>query len=112
KGTSANTLSREVLMEFETILDSFKIQPPKGLVIRSGKSSGFIAGADIGEFMHLASVTEANQAVRQVQLIFDKLAALPCPTIAMINGFCLGGGLEMSLACKYRVALDSPKTKI
>ncbi len=112
KDASANTLNTEVLSEFDGILTVLTAQPPKGLVIKSGKSNGFIAGADISEFMHLSSVTEATQMVRKAQLIFDKLEALPCPTVAMINGYCLGGGLELSLACKYRVALDAPKTKI
>lgn len=110
--TSANTFGQEVLLEFDDILNSLTARPPKGLVIKSGKANGYIAGADISEFMHMTSVTEARQKVRSVQLIFDKLAALPCPTVAMINGFCLGGGYEMALACKYRVALDTPKTKI
>lgn len=112
KGSSANTLGEEVLLEFDAILTAFAAQPPKGLVIKSGKASGFIAGADISEFLNMASVSEATATVRKAQLIFDKLAALPIPTVAMINGFCLGGGLELSLACKYRVALDSEKTKI
>lgn len=112
RNSSANTLGTEVLMEFDSILTELNTNQPKGLVIKSGKPNGFIAGADIGEFMHMASVTEATAAVRKVQLIFDKLAAVNYPTVAMINGFCLGGGLELSLACKYRVALDTPKTKI
>lgn len=112
KGSSANTLGEEVLLEFDAILTAFTAQPPKGLVIKSGKNIGFIAGADISEFLDMASVAEATETVRKAQLIFDKLAALPIPTVAMINGFCLGGGLELSLACKYRVALDSEKTKI
>lgn len=109
---SANTLGADVLLEFDEILTNLSVQPPKGLVIKSGKASGFIAGANIGEFLEMSSVTEATQTVRKAQIIFDKLSALPCPTVAMINGFCLGGGLELALACKYRVALDSPKTKI
>lgn len=112
KGGTANTLKAEALLEFDDILNNLKSQPPKGLVIKSGKTSGFIAGADITEFLDLTSVTEAVQTVQKAQAIFDKLAAIPYPTVAMINGYCLGGGLELSLACKYRVALDSPKTKI
>lgn len=112
QGSSTNTLNAEVLHEFDAILNDFTSHPPKGLVIKSGKSNGFIAGADINEFLDMHSVTEATEAVRKAQNIFDKLAALEFPTVAMINGFCLGGGLELSLACKYRVALDNPKTKI
>jgi 3-hydroxyacyl-CoA dehydrogenase/enoyl-CoA hydratase/3-hydroxybutyryl-CoA epimerase len=112
QGSSANTLGKEVLEEFNSILTELNTNMPKGLVIQSGKSSGFIAGADISEFLEVQSVEEATAMVRVTQLIYERLAVLPCPTVAMINGFCLGGGLELSLACKYRVALDSPKTKI
>ncbi len=110
--SSTNTLGAEVLEEFDSCLTNFSKELPKGLVIKSGKKNGFIAGADISEFLELSTEEEAYQEIRKVQKIFDKLAALPIPTVAMINGFCLGGGLELSLACKYRVALDDPKTKI
>lgn len=110
--SSTNTLGAEVLEEFDACLTAFEQELPRGLVIKSGKKNGFIAGADISEFVELTSEAEAYALVRKVQLIFDKLAALPIPTVAMINGFCLGGGLELSLACKYRVALDDSKTKI
>lgn len=112
KDSSANTLGKAVLEEFEQILNLIETNTLNGLVIKSGKSSGFIAGADVGEFMRVTSAQEATQLVRKAQLIFDKLAALPFPTVAMISGFCLGGGLELSLACKFRVAEDNPKTKI
>jgi len=111
-GSSTNTLSAEILLELDKILTQLHKQVPKGLVIKSGKNNGFIAGADISEFLHMESVAKATDLVRQAQVIFDKLAALPCTTVAMINGFCLGGGFELALSCKYRVALDLPKTKI
>lgn len=110
--SSTNTLGAEVLEEFDACLTDFEKEHPKGLVIKSGKKNGFIAGADISEFLELRSEEEAYEVIRKVQKIFDKLANLPIPTVAMINGFCLGGGLELSLACKYRVALEDPKTKI
>lgn len=112
KNASANTLGSEVLHEFERILTQLESHAPKGLVIKSGKASGFIAGADIGEFIKMKSVSEAEAMVHEAQALFARLATLPFPTVAMINGFCLGGGFELSLACRYRVALDSPKTKI
>lgn len=112
KDASANTLGSAVLHEFESILTTLETQPPKGLVIKSGKASGFIAGANIAEFIKLPTASDAETMVRQAQALFDRLSALPLPTVAMINGFCLGGGLELSLACRYRVALDAPKTKI
>ncbi len=112
KDASANTLGRAVLQEFDEILDLLTKKMPKALAIVSGKASGFIAGADISEFVEIKTTQEATSMVRRAQDIFSKLAALPFPTVAVINGFCLGGGLELSLACKYRVALDLPKTKI
>lgn len=112
KGASANTLGREVLEEFDAILDQLTATTPKALIIKSGKSSGFIAGADISEFQHMESEESAKTEIRRAQQIFAKLENLSCSTVAMINGFCLGGGLELSLACKYRVALDAPNTKI
>lgn len=111
-GASVNTLNAVVVQELDTILSEIILNQPKGLVIKSSKKTGFIAGADISEFLHMHSVTEATQIIRKSQIIFDKLSALPFPTVAMINGFCLGGGLELALACKYRVALDTEKTKI
>ncbi len=112
QNSSANTLGHVVLEEFEQILNDFQKNPPKALAIKSGKNSGFIAGADISEFVHIQTEAEANTMVRHVQDIFDKLEDFSFPTVAVINGFCLGGGLELALACKYRVALDTPKTKI
>lgn len=112
KNSSANTLGHEVVKEFEQILTYLQSNPPKALAIKSGKSSGFIAGADITEFSQLKTVNEATKMIRHSQEVLDKLEAFKFPTVAVINGFCLGGGLELSLACKFRVALDSPKTKI
>jgi 3-hydroxyacyl-CoA dehydrogenase/enoyl-CoA hydratase/3-hydroxybutyryl-CoA epimerase len=111
QGESANTFSRDALEELSAILDEIKAISPKGLVLRSGKES-FIAGADINTF---ASFTEAEEAVAFTRLGWDtvqKMRDLPFPTTAMINGFCMGGGLELSLACTYRVALDDPKTRL
>src|SRR3990167_2848420 len=92
---SANSLSREVFDELETILDEIAKQKPAGVVILSGKKKGFIAGADISQFTHLKSADEAFDLIRQAQVVLDKLEALPMPTVAMIQGFCLGGGLEL-----------------
>lgn len=112
KNASTNTLSKAVLEEFHEIINKISVTSPKALVIKSGKASGFIAGANINEFLQMKTVAEAVAAVSIVQKMFAKLSALKFPTVAMINGFCVGGGLELSLACRYRVALDSPKTKI
>ncbi len=105
-GSSANALSKIVLEELDTILREIALTVPRGLVIGSAKASGFIAGADIKEFTTLSSVDEARRLVRAGQSVFDRLEALPCPTVAIIEGFALGGGLELALACRHRIGLD------
>src|SRR5947207_8646131 len=109
-GASTNSLSAEVIDEFRSILSDLGKAPPKGLVIRSGKDSGFIAGADIEEFERVKTVDDAIAIVRRGWDIFNELAAAPYPTLALIRGFCLGGGLELALACRYRVVVDEPGT--
>jgi 3-hydroxyacyl-CoA dehydrogenase / enoyl-CoA hydratase / 3-hydroxybutyryl-CoA epimerase len=103
---SANTLSAAVLTELGAVLDAIERAPPRGLVIRSGKRNGFVAGADINEFTRLASVEEALVMIRRGQGLCDRIEALPCPTVALLHGFALGGGMELALACRYRVGID------
>ena len=103
---SANTLSSDVLAELATLLDTLEREPPRGLILRSGKRNGFIAGADINEFTTLDSVDAALVMIRRGQVVCDRLAALPCPTVALLQGFALGGGMELALACRYRVGVD------
>lgn len=109
---SVNSLSREVFTELDQIITDIVNINPKGVIITSGKPKGFIAGADISQFTHLKNEDEAFDLIRQAQLVLDRLEALPMPTVAMINGFCLGGGLELALACRYRVALNEPSVQI
>jgi 3-hydroxyacyl-CoA dehydrogenase/enoyl-CoA hydratase/3-hydroxybutyryl-CoA epimerase len=109
-GESANTFSRQALEELSKALDEINAQSPKGLVIRSAKDS-FIAGADVEEFTRFKSPEEALAFVRLGWDVFQKLHDLPFPTTAMVNGYCMGGGFELALACRYRVALDDPKTR-
>ena len=111
-GTATNTISSEVLRELGQVCDHLRSMPPRGLAIRSAKENGFAAGADIEEFKGIASADQALAFVRLGNEVFDKLAALPFPTLALIHGFCMGGGLEMALACRYRVADDAPKTRM
>jgi 3-hydroxyacyl-CoA dehydrogenase/enoyl-CoA hydratase/3-hydroxybutyryl-CoA epimerase len=110
QGESANTFSKDALQELSLALDEVQAQAPKGLVIRSAKDS-FIAGADVEEFTRFKSPDEALAFVRLGWDVFQKLRDLPFPTTAMVNGYCMGGGFELSLACRYRVALDDPKTR-
>ena len=110
--SSANVLSAAVLEELDTLLQGFAQQAPRGLIIYSAKSNGFIAGADVNEFVTLKDQSEATALIQRGQRVLDRLAALPFPTVAMIHGFCLGGGLELALACRYRIADDGEKTKL
>jgi len=110
-GSSTNTFSAEVMGEFVAIVDALAVRKPRGLVIRSGKSSGFIAGADVDEFTRIDAVDDALKIVRRGWDAFNRLAALPFPTLALVRGFCMGGGLELALACRYRVAVDEPGTR-
>ncbi|MGD9953337.1 MAG: 3-hydroxyacyl-CoA dehydrogenase NAD-binding domain-containing protein [Burkholderiales bacterium] len=109
-GESTNTFSREALEELGAALDAIADAKPKGLVIRSAKDN-FIAGADINQFVRFATPEEAVAFTRLGWDTLQRLRDLPFPTTAMVNGFCMGGGLELSLACTYRVALDDPKTR-
>ena len=110
QGESANTFSREALQELDAALEEIRLASPKGLIIRSAKDS-FIAGADVEEFTRFRSPEEALSFVRLGWDVFQKLRDLPFPTTAMVNGYCMGGGFELALACRYRVALDDPKTR-
>src|SRR3989442_5836069 len=110
QGESANTFSREALEQLRAVLEEIRRDNPKGLVIRSAKD-GFIAGADVEEFTRFKSPEEAMSFVRLGWDVFQELSELPFPTTAMVNGFCMGGGVELALACRYRVALDDPKTR-
>jgi len=110
-GRSTNTFSAEVMQELNAILDELAVRKPRGLVIRSGKASGFIAGADVEEFTQIESTEGALAIVRRGWDTFNKLAAMPFPAAALVRGFCMGGGLELALACRYRIAVDEPDTR-
>jgi len=112
QGASVNAFSQDALIELSDLLERLAIDPPKGLVLRSAKSSGFIAGADLKEFQEFDRRGTVNDAIRRGQTVFQKLAELPCPTVSAIHGFCMGGGTEISLACRYRVASSDASTRI
>ena len=109
---STNTLSAAVLVELNTALDQLDRDKPRALVIRSGKANGFIAGADVDEFGEISTEEGALAIVRRGWDTFERLASVPYPTLALVRGFCLGGGLELALACRYRVAVDEPGTRL
>ncbi|MDE2305595.1 MAG: enoyl-CoA hydratase/isomerase family protein [Gammaproteobacteria bacterium] len=102
-GASVNVLSRAAIAELSARLDEVAARKPRGLILRSAKKSGFVAGADIKEFTAIRSPAEGMDMVRAGQEAFRKLEDLPLPSVAAIHGFALGGGLELALACTYRI---------
>jgi len=110
--SNTNTFSAEVLKELDAILRDLGNQPPKGLVILSAKENGFFAGADIKELAKANDVQQATEFIRLGQDIFNRLERLSFPTVCLIHGFCMGGGLELALACRYRIADDDAATRL
>jgi 3-hydroxyacyl-CoA dehydrogenase/enoyl-CoA hydratase/3-hydroxybutyryl-CoA epimerase len=108
-GASANTLSEDVLTELNDVLASLERGLPKGLVLRSAKPSGFIAGADINEFAGMTDVAAIEARLTQANAVVDRLDRLGAPTVAVIHGYCLGGGLEIALACDHRIAVEDAR---
>ncbi len=111
-GTSANVLSAAVLMELNAVLAGLEQDLPRGVIVLSAKKSGFVAGADIKEFTGLASEASGYELIRPGQQVFDRLEALRCPSVAAIHGFALGGGLELALACHYRVGVADERLSL
>jgi 3-hydroxyacyl-CoA dehydrogenase/enoyl-CoA hydratase/3-hydroxybutyryl-CoA epimerase len=107
-----NVLSLEVFAQLDKLLQEIAAQSPRGLVIRSAKANGFIAGADITSFTRIKNEQQALELLNTGQAVFNRLEALPFPTVAMIHGFCLGGGMELALACRYRATRDDPGTRL
>ena len=105
-GSSANVLSGDMVRELAAKLTEIAALRPIGAIVQSGKASGFVAGADIKEFVQIRSPAEGYALVRAGQSVMQQLADLPFPTVAAIRGFALGGGLELALACTYRVGAD------
>ncbi len=105
----ANVLSSDVMLELNEVIESLEAKAPAGLVLYSGKSGSFVMGADINEFTKIESQEMAYDLVRQGQQLFDRIEALPCPTVCAVNGVCMGGGLELAMACDYRLVVDTDK---
>ncbi len=111
-GQSTNTLSTAVLEELGGIVDELTGSRPRGLVLYSTKPSGFIVGADVREFKQLDDPVETANKIDIVHELFSRIERFPFPTVARVHGFCLGGGLELALACRYRVAVDDDRTRL
>jgi 3-hydroxyacyl-CoA dehydrogenase/enoyl-CoA hydratase/3-hydroxybutyryl-CoA epimerase len=112
KDTDTNVLSSSVLNQLELLVKQIIEDKPKAVIFQSGKKSGFIAGADVKEFLEVTNQQEALIMIKRGQNIFSQIESLTCPTVALIEGFCMGGGTELILSCDYRVALDDSSTKI
>jgi 3-hydroxyacyl-CoA dehydrogenase / enoyl-CoA hydratase / 3-hydroxybutyryl-CoA epimerase len=111
-GSSTNSLSADVIRQLGERLAELERTRPSAVVVCSGKTNGFVAGADIKEFTGLTTPEQAYELIHAGQRVFDRLAVLPCPTVAAINGFALGGGLELALACRYRVASNDGRVSL
>ncbi|MFC3597071.1 3-hydroxyacyl-CoA dehydrogenase NAD-binding domain-containing protein [Sphingobium scionense] len=109
QGTDTNLLSQAVLEELDHILDMIADRAPRALVIRSGKKQGFLAGADISEFRDMRDEAMVRDRIAAAHAIVDRLEALTFPTIAVMHGYAMGGGLEVALACKQRIAIEGTR---
>jgi 3-hydroxyacyl-CoA dehydrogenase / enoyl-CoA hydratase / 3-hydroxybutyryl-CoA epimerase len=109
QGASANTLAADVIEELDAVLAALESQRPAGLVIRSAKTSGFIAGADVNEFRGATDPGPVETDIGRAHAVIDRLEGLKFPTVAVIHGFCLGGGLEVALACQSRIAISGAR---
>ena len=111
-----NTLSRLAINELGAALqrveDLVASGELTGLVIQSGKDSGFIAGADVSEFDSMSDPAVLPEALKRTHAAMDRIEKMKAPVIAAIHGFCLGGGLELALACHYRIAVNDDKTRV
>ncbi len=113
KNEKVNKFSTLVMQELDGMLDDLaKKSELKCLLFMSAKKGIFIAGADINEIKDITDPKVGYEVSRKGQEVFNKIEKLPYPTIAVIDGACMGGGTELSLACKYRLASDNAKTKI
>ncbi len=111
-GSSVNAISRAVLDELEQIVERLAIEKPAGVIIHSAKPSGFAVGADIKEFVEYAKHDTVLENIEHGQRVYEALARLPCPSVAAVHGACMGGGTELILACRQRIAADDDKTRI
>ncbi len=109
---AANALSQQVLLELDKTLTGLNGREYRGLILRSGKASGFVVGADVFEFRKISDSARAAELTRAGQMVLNRLENMPFPSVALIHGVCLGGGLELALACTYRVAREDERTRL
>lgn len=113
---SLTTLDQETLVELKAIVDEVgmkaRAQEVKGVIFHSLKDGVFVAGADIGLISSLKIESEATQGAEKGQSIYNAIQDLTVPTVACVDGICLGGGLELALSCNTLLVSDSPKTSL
>ncbi len=111
--TSANVLSEAVLTDLSRQIDDIEShQGVDAVIVSSAKKDHFIAGADVNAIGSATNVDQVVDACRKAQDLFGRLSSLSVPTIAVIRGTCLGGGLELSLGCTARIGVSDPRTRI
>ncbi len=111
-GSPVNVFNEQVFAELRDVVEELEHKPPRVVVFRSGKASGFLAGAEVHQIRRLESADHVRAVLTAGQELFVRIERLPCPTIAVIHGVCLGGGLEFALACRYRIARADSGTKL
>ncbi len=110
---AVNTINEAVLDELNSLLHEIALNKNAlGLIVHSTKGKGFIAGADVKSFSQFENAAQAVSFLRKGQAVFSRLERLAIPSVAMIDGFCMGGGYELAFACTYRVATDEKDTRI
>ena len=116
EGESANSLGKRPIEELMAIVEKVEAgardKSIRGLVITSGKEKGFIVGADIREFEFFTTEQQVIENLRPVNAMLDRIERMPVPVVAAINGVCVGGGLELILACHYRIATKDDSTRV
>ena len=112
ESAAVNAISRAMLDELDEIVERLEIDNPPGVVIHSAKAAGFAVGADVHELAGMTDEAAVREHIEYGQRVLQRLASVPCPTVAAIHGNCLGGGTELVLACRHRVAVAAPDTRI
>ncbi|MEP6899059.1 MAG: 3-hydroxyacyl-CoA dehydrogenase NAD-binding domain-containing protein [Rhodanobacter sp.] len=110
--SSVNAISRAVMDELEQMVERLTIEKPAGVIIHSAKPTGFAVGADIKAFVEYAKNDTVQENIEHGQRVYDSLARLACPTVAAVHGTCMGGGTELILSCRQRIAADDDTTRI
>ncbi len=116
EGESQNSLGQHPLEELAAIIEHVergaRDKSIRGLVLSSGKEKGFIVGADVREFERITSEQQVADGVSLVNALLDRIERMPVPVVCTIHGFCLGGGLELALACHWRIATRDEATRL